>query len=84
MDECYLHQMMRTTIALDDDLTAALERYRLELDVSASVNAVVQAALREFLAGRGYLTRRTTLKITPWHTGSGHANTSIDHDRVPD
>jgi hypothetical protein len=82
MDECYLHQMMRTTIALDDDVAMALDSYRRGLDVPVSVNAVVQAALREFLGIRGYLPPRRTLRITPAEHGSGFTNTSIDHDSV--
>ncbi len=33
----------------------AIEAYRWDLEVSPALAAVVQAALREYLAGRGYL-----------------------------
>lgn len=83
MDECDDHQMMRTTIALDDETAAALQRYRDHLDVEVSVNAVVQAALRDFLSARAYLPgRRPPLQITPAKKGSGHRDTSVNHDRV--
>ena len=74
MDECDDHQMMRTTIAIDDEVADALQRYRSHRDVEVSVNAVVQAALKDFLAARGYLPGKKRLRITPAEKGSGYTD----------
>lgn len=46
--------MKRTSISIDDDLEKALEDYRSDQEVPPRLVDVVQTALREFLAGRGY------------------------------
>ncbi|MBI3666301.1 MAG: hypothetical protein HY236_08770 [Acidobacteria bacterium] len=73
--------MKRATITLPDDLDAALETYLREQEVSPALTAVVQIALREYLAGRGYLPPSRPLRITPASKGSGKKDGSLNHDR---
>lgn len=47
--------MKRASVTIPDDLEQALEEYQADLEVSPALAAVVQAALREYLEGRGYL-----------------------------
>lgn len=47
--------MRRATITIPDDLERAIEKYRRDLEVPPALAAVVQTALREYLAERGYL-----------------------------
>ena len=46
--------MRRASITVPDGLEAALERYRGDLEAPPSLASVVQAALGEYLEGRGY------------------------------
>ena len=73
--------MRRATITIPTELEEALDRYVQDQDVSLALTAIVQAALREYLAGRGYLDSRRCLQIRPASEGSGHRDISIDHDR---
>lgn len=50
--------MRRATITLPDELEEALEAYRRDQEVPPALTAVAQVAIREYLAGRGYLERR--------------------------
>jgi hypothetical protein len=45
------------------------------------LTAVIQAALRQYLADRGYLPPARPLRITPARKGSGHRDVSQAHDR---
>lgn len=47
--------MKRTTITITDDLERAIESYRQDFDIPLELDAVVQSALKEYLADRGYL-----------------------------
>lgn len=47
--------MRRASITITDDLEKALEHYRRDQDIPPRLVDVMQAALREYLAGRGYL-----------------------------
>jgi hypothetical protein len=47
--------MKRTSVTLADDVERALEAYRRDQDIPPRLVDVVQAALREYLTGRGYL-----------------------------
>ena len=60
--------MKRTTVTIPDELEAALEAYRLEAEIPPGISAVMQAALRSFLANRGYLEGkdRGEGKKRPW------------------
>ena len=75
--------MKRTTISLSDSLSVALEQYRNSQEVRASLSAIVQAALREYLARRGHglEPERGTFRITPAARGSGSSDVSANHDR---
>jgi len=46
--------MRRASITIPDGLEAALEKYRGDLEAPPSLASVVQAALGEYLEGRGY------------------------------
>jgi hypothetical protein len=47
--------MKRTSITIADDVKKALEAYERDQDIPLRLVDVVQAVLREYLAGRGYL-----------------------------
>lgn len=46
--------MRRATVTITDELEGALEAYRRGLDFPPSLAALMQAALKEYLARRGY------------------------------
>jgi hypothetical protein len=46
--------MRRATVTIPDDLERALDSYRKDLEFPPSLAAVMQAALKEYLGGRGY------------------------------
>lgn len=46
--------MRRASITIPDELEAAFERYRKDLEVSPSLASVVQVALTKYLEERGY------------------------------
>ena len=73
--------MRRATITLPDEIDSALEAYLQERDASPTLTAVVQSALREYLAARGYVTPARGLRITPAAKGSGKRDVSRRHDR---
>jgi len=73
--------MKRATITLPDDLAEAVERFNRAQEARPPLTAMVQAALREYLAERGYLRAPGTLRITPARRGSGRRNVSEEHDR---
>lgn len=47
--------MKRTSVTITDDLEEALEAYSRDQDITPRLVDVVQAALREYLSGRGYI-----------------------------
>lgn len=75
--------MKRATITLPDELEEALEAYQRSQDVPVPLTAVTQAALREYLAKRGFHapTSKRSFKITPAKKGSGAGDVSSEHDR---
>ncbi len=75
--------MRRATITLPDDLEAALESYRRSQGVPLPLTALTQAALREYLAKRGFLppSSERSFGITPSGRGSGASDVSSEHDR---
>jgi metal-responsive CopG/Arc/MetJ family transcriptional regulator len=73
--------MKRATVTLPDDLAEAVESYIRAQEARAPLTAVVQAALREYLAERGYLRARGVLRISPAGRGSGRRDVSRVHDR---
>jgi len=73
--------MKRATVTIPDDLADAVEQYVRDQEVSPPLTAVVQAALRQYLALRGYLRPAGPLRIRPAKKGSGHRDISRNHDR---
>lgn len=73
--------MRRATVTISDDLEASLEAYTRHQDAAPALAAVVQAALREYLARRGFGEGPRTLRITPAKKGSRARDTSQQHDR---
>jgi hypothetical protein len=66
---------------LDREIAQALDAYVSDQEAAPALTAVVQAALRSFLAERGYISARRTLKITPARRGSGKRDVSEAHDK---
>ena len=73
--------MRRATITIPNDLEAGLEAYTRQQEVSPALTAVLQAALGEYLARRGFLPGARKLRITPAKKGSGAKDVSLHHDR---
>lgn len=75
--------MKRATITLPDELEDALEAYRRSQDVPVPLTALTQAALREYLTRRGFLSpsEERSFKVTPAKKGSGTNDVSSEHDR---
>ncbi len=73
--------MRRATITISTELEAALDAYMKQQDAPPALTALVQAALREYLAHRGLAPPAAALKITPARKGSGKTDISVHHDR---
>lgn len=74
--------MKRLTVSVSGELEESLENYLQDQEVAPSLTALLQAALREYLAERGYLMRRASaFKITPASEGSGLTDISQSHDQ---
>jgi len=73
--------MKRATITMTDELERAVVAYQQDQEVPPALTAVAQAALREYLAERGYLSPRRSLQITPAKRGSDERDVSQEHDR---
>jgi len=73
--------MKRATITIGGDLEKALRSYTSRQEVAPSFTALVQAALREYLARRGAAAAAHPLRITPSKKGSGKSDVSRRHDR---
>ena len=73
--------MKRRQITLPDDLDAALTSTEEREGATLAPDAVIQAALREYVAARGYVAPKQPLRITPAIKGSGVRDISVDHDR---
>ncbi len=50
-------------------------------EATPPLTAVVQSALTEFLAVRGFAAAPRKLRITPSRKGSGSNDVSLEHDR---
>lgn len=74
--------MKRATVTLTDELEIALDEYVRSLDVAPSLTAITQAALKEYLAHRGYFRDRKPFWPTPAEIGGGDPHASQNHDRV--
>ena len=73
--------MRRATVTISDDLEESLDAYNRQQDASPTLTAVLQAAVREYLARRGFYAAPKALRITPAKKGSGARDVSIRHDR---
>jgi pantothenate kinase-related protein Tda10 len=73
--------MKRAAVSIADDLAKAVESYVRAQDAPPQLAAVVQAALRQYVAERGYLPARKPLCINPAPQGSGRSDVSQAHDR---
>ena len=73
--------MKRATVTIPDDLADALESYAHDQEARPALTVIVQTALRQFLALRGYLRPRGPFHIMPAKRGSGLRNVSQEHDR---
>lgn len=73
--------MRRATVTINDDLEASLNDFMQQQEVSPALTAVVQAALREYLSRRGFVSRAKKLRIAPAKKGSGAKDVSVRHDR---
>lgn len=73
--------MKRATMTIPDDLAEAVENYQQAQEAPPSLTTVVQAALRQYLADRGFLRGRGAFTITPARKGSGWRDVSQEHDR---
>lgn len=47
--------MRRASVTIPDELERALEEYRADQDIPPALAAIVQVALQEYLADRGYM-----------------------------
>ena len=73
--------MRRATVTIPDDLAKAVDNYVQRQEAQPPLTAVVQAALRQYLADRGYLPVERPLRISPAKKGSGKRDVSRNHDR---
>jgi hypothetical protein len=73
--------MRRATVTISDEIEANLDAYIQQQDVSPPLTAIMQAALQEFLARRGFAPGARKLRVTPAKKGSGAKDVSVDHDR---
>jgi hypothetical protein len=73
--------MKRATITVPDELERALDAYMRDQEVPPALTSVAQAALRQYLAERGYLPPKGPLRIRPAKNGSGRKDISTEHDR---
>lgn len=72
--------MKRATITIPDDVEAALDVFVKRQEVPPLLTAVVQSALREYLARRGFTPPAKPFHITPAKKGSGKRDVSLRHD----
>ena len=73
--------MRRATITIGDEIEAQFDAWMLRQYAAPPLTAVVQTALKEFLALRGFSSPSTKLRITPSRKGSGSHDVSVAHDR---
>lgn len=78
---CYPPIMKRATVTISDEIETNLDAYIRRQEVAPALTAVVQAALQEFLARRGFVAGARKLRITPAEKGSGAKDASAHHDR---
>ena len=73
--------MKRATVTIPDDLAEAVDSNVEAQEARPPLTSVIQAALRQYLADRGYVGAKRRLRITPAKRGSGRRDVSHAHDR---
>ena len=73
--------MRQETIAIPDDIEQAIDAAIQNQPDTPTLTAVTHAALREYLAERGFLRTRKVLRIGPASEPGGDPRASIEHDR---
>ena len=73
--------MKRVTVSVSDEIEESLDDYLRDQEVAPSLTAVLQAALKDYLADRGYLRGASAFKVTPASEGSGLSDISQSHDQ---
>jgi hypothetical protein len=73
--------MRRATVTIGDDIEASLDEYIRQQDAAPALSAIMQTALKEYLARRGFVPGDRRFRISPPRKGSGAKDVSIDHDR---
>ncbi len=72
--------MKRATITLTDELERAVDAYLRDQDMPPALTSVVQAALRQYLAERGYIPASPRFHLSPARKGSSRRDISMKHD----
>jgi hypothetical protein len=78
---CYDSIVKRVIVSVSDEIAESLDDYLRDQEVAPSLSAVLQAALKDYLAERGYLRQASAFKITPAGEGSGLTDISQSHDQ---
>jgi hypothetical protein len=73
--------MRRATITIGDEIEAQFDAWMRLQDAAPPLTAVVQTALKVFLAQRGFAAPSGRLRITPSRKGNGSYDVSVAHDR---
>lgn len=78
--------MKRATITIPDDLESRIKEYTRNQEAPPSLNAVVQAALEEYLDSHERSSARWLLDITPIEEkdDAGEPDVSVNHDSYHD
>jgi Arc/MetJ-type ribon-helix-helix transcriptional regulator len=71
--------MKHATVTIPDDLERAVDSYVRSQDVPPPLTAVVQAALREYLAQRGFLQRPVRRLRIAQHPRAAGGRISVNH-----
>ncbi len=75
--------MKRATVTLLADLESVVEEFMADQAVRPNFTALIQSALREYLAGQGYPRKERSFLDLPVHpVGSGFSDTSVNHDEI--
>lgn len=73
--------MKEVVVGLPDDLEEAVEAFWQDQAVPPDLGALADAALREYLASRGYFAPYRPLRITPAPIDGERNDVSIEHDK---
>jgi len=72
--------MKRATVTIAGDLEEALDSFVSQQEIAPSFTALVETALREYLARRGAVPPAHPLRISPAKRASGRSDVSRRHD----